>query len=63
MSESEHQLSQAAFDRLKAELDELTTVGRIRGVVGREVSMRLDKKERRLYACGHDDDHRRTTNE
>lgn len=29
MSESEHQLSQAAFDRLKAELDELTTVGRI----------------------------------
>ena len=29
MSESEYQLSQAAFDRLKAELDELTTVGRI----------------------------------
>ncbi|MFN8053178.1 MAG: transcription elongation factor GreA [Acidimicrobiales bacterium] len=29
MSEHEHQLSQAAYDRLKAELDELTTVGRI----------------------------------
>ena len=29
MSESEYQLSQAAFDRLKPELDELTTVGRI----------------------------------
>lgn len=29
MSESEYQLSQAAYDRLKAELDELTTVGRI----------------------------------
>ncbi|NLA37057.1 MAG: transcription elongation factor GreA [Actinobacteria bacterium] len=29
MSESEYQLSQAAFDRLKAELDELKTVGRI----------------------------------
>lgn len=26
---SEHQLSQAAYDRLKAELEELTTVGRI----------------------------------
>ncbi|MEZ5323187.1 MAG: GreA/GreB family elongation factor [Microthrixaceae bacterium] len=26
---SEHQLSQAAFDRLQAELDELTTIGRI----------------------------------
>jgi len=29
MSESEYQLSQAAYDRLKAELTELTTVGRI----------------------------------
>jgi len=29
MSESEHQLSQAAFDRLQEELKELTTVGRI----------------------------------
>lgn len=29
MSESEYQLSQAAYDRLKAELDELTTIGRI----------------------------------
>ena len=29
MTTSEHHLSQAAHDRLKAELDELTTVGRI----------------------------------
>jgi transcription elongation factor GreA len=29
MAETHHQLSQAAYDRLKAELEELTTVGRI----------------------------------
>lgn len=43
MSTSDHQLSQAAYDRLKAELDELRTVGRIEIARKIEVARRFER--------------------
>ena len=52
MSTSDHQLSQAAYDRLKAELDELRTVGRIEIALecGRRISCDADIDPARLQA-------------